>query len=161
MFSDFTKVFSLKVSSSVLLVQIDTTDDIFFLSKIRSENSCTELRIQRVYETQPELRLTKLIRKQLFQEAENVAKMFNLDPNIILKAKADLFVEKNECTSEDIVCLINLLDSINDDAFKLKCCKVVDCENLKDVRKILSYGVKIVPTNVRKKIFSVVFHSFS
>lgn len=142
-------MFSLRVSSSVLLVQLEnTSDDILFLSKICSENSVMELRIQRVYETQPELRLTKLIRKKQFQEAEKFAQMFNIDPIVIVKAKAELIVEKTECTSDDIVELINLLDSINDDAFNLRCCSGVDCGNLEDVRKILTYGAKIIPKNV-------------
>lgn len=114
-----------------------------------------ELRIQRVFESQPELRLTKLIRKKQFQEAENFAKMFNIDPIVILKAKAELIVEKTECTSEDIVDLINLLDSINDDEFNLRCCSGVDCGNLEDVRKILTYGGKIVPKNV--SLFFIIF----
>lgn len=155
LFSDLTRIFSLKVSNSIILIQPEqTTDDVIFISKICPENSVMELRIQRVYETQPVLRLTKLIRKQQFQEAEIFAKQFNINPLIIQKAKAELIVVKTECTSEDVVNLIRLLDAINEDVFNLQCCSGVDCGNLEDVRTILTYGVKIVPKNVSSQILS-------
>lgn len=140
----------------MLLLQLEnTTDDILFLSKICTQNFVSEVRVQRVYETQPDLRLLKLIRKQQFQEAEKFALMFNIDPIIIMKAKAEIIVEKTESTSEDVVNLMNLLDCIDDDVFKLECCSEVDCGNLEDVRKILSYGVKIIPKNVSRAVIYI------
>lgn len=148
------QIFSLKVSNSTVLIQQDSiVDDILFISKVITNNSLSELRIQRVYETKPELRLNKLIRKQQFQEAEKFAKMFSIDPVIILKAKAELYVEKSECTTEDIVEFLKLLDLINDDAFKLSCCSTIECGSLEDVKKILVYGTQIIPKDVSNIMF--------
>lgn len=142
----------------MLLIQLESSvEDVIFLSRICSEDSVSELRLQRVYEIQPELRLAKLIRKHRFQEAEKFAKMFNLDQIIILKAKAELILEKHSCTSDDIDNLIKILDSIDDDMFNLQCCLDVNCENLEDVKKILKYGEKILPKNVRQLIFNNIF----
>nr|XP_023019425.1 kinetochore-associated protein 1-like [Leptinotarsa decemlineata] len=106
-----------------------------------------ELRLQSVYETEPELRLTRLIRRQRFEEAEKFAKSFNINPVVILKARAQLIVDKSECTSQDISNLIKLMDSIHDEYFKLQCCSNVDCGKFDDVRKILTYGAKISVKN--------------
>lgn len=121
-------------------------DEILILSKIvNSTGLISELRVQCVYETHPELRLTKLIRKQRFEEAIKFAKMFNIDPVVILKARAQVIVDKNVCTSEDIIKLIEILDQIHDDYFKLQCCSHIECNNYEDVRKILNYGSVNVP----------------
>lgn len=131
-----------------------------FLSAIHNtENFISEVRIQRVNETQPEVRIIKLIRKQKFHEAEKIAEMFNIDPVIILKAKVDLIVEQSKCTTEDVTNLLTLMDSIKDDKFNLLTCLGVNCICLEDVRKLLNYGIKIVPKCVSKTIF-ILLQSF-
>ncbi|XP_057655041.1 uncharacterized protein LOC130893178 isoform X1 [Diorhabda carinulata] len=146
--SDFRQIFSLKINYPVEFVQMDfAKNDIVFISKITTENKITELRIQTVYETDPESRLMRLIKRRRFEEAELFAKTFNVNPTIILKAKAQLIVDKTKCTSEDIDDLINLMNDINDSWFNLQCCTDVDCSNFQDVRKILTYGSKITPTS--------------
>ncbi|CAG9812993.1 unnamed protein product [Phaedon cochleariae] len=145
---DFSNVFSLRISHPVNLVQmLSSTEDLIFVSKVFKEGKITELRLQSVYETQPELKLAKLIKRHRFEEAEQFAKTFNINPVIILKAKAQLIVDKAECSSEDINNLIKLMDSINDEYFNLECCSNVDCSNFEDVKKILIYGSGISPKN--------------
>lgn len=146
-FLDFSVIFSLKLSNPVHLVQLENaSDEILILSKIINNAGCiSELRVQCVYETQPELRLTRLIRKQRFEEAIKFAKMFNIDPVIVLKARAQAIIDKTVCTSEDVINLIEILDQTDDNYFKLQCCSNVDCHNYEDMRKILYYGSMIVP----------------
>uniref|UniRef100_A0A6P7F6M5 Kinetochore-associated protein 1 n=1 Tax=Diabrotica virgifera virgifera TaxID=50390 RepID=A0A6P7F6M5_DIAVI len=144
--SDFSQIFSLRINFPVYLIQMDfTKNDIVFASKVTSEDRIKELRLQSVYETEPESRLMRLVKRRRFVEAEQFAKTFNIDPSIILKAKAQLIVDKSKCSSGDIKDLLNLMDSINDAQFNLQCCTNVDCPNFDDVRQILTYGSKITP----------------
>lgn len=146
-FLDFSAIFSLKMLHPVHLIQLENaSDETLTLSKIcNNEGLVTELRVQCVYETQPQLRLARLIRKQRFDEAEKFAEMFHIDPMIVLKARAQLIVDKTVCTSEDVNRLIEIFQSIDDDYFKLNCCSNVECNNYEDMRKILNYGSTIVP----------------
>ncbi|CAG9834311.1 unnamed protein product [Diabrotica balteata] len=144
--SDFSQIFSLRICFPVYLIQMDfTKNDIIFASKVTSEDRIKELRLQTVYETDPESRLMRLVKRRRFEEAEQFAKTFNIDHSIILKAKAQLIVDKSKCTSGDIKDLLKLMDSINDAQFNLQCCTNVDCSNFDDVRQILTYGSKITP----------------
>lgn len=144
--SDLSRIFSVKIYHPVTLINLDnTSDDILFLTQVIKDDCISELRIQSVYETDPELRLKRLIKREKFEEAEALAKMFNINPMIIMKAKAELLVGKAECTSQDINDLIKLLDDINEDCFSLFCCSNVDCGSLEDVRKVLEYGTKVDP----------------
>ncbi|KAJ8933456.1 hypothetical protein NQ314_014013 [Rhamnusium bicolor] len=134
------------MSNPVHLVELENAnDEILFLSKICKDGRIVELRAQGVYETEPELKLMRLIRKHRFEEAEKFAVTFNINPIIILKARAQIFVDKTVCTSEDIINLIKILESVDDEYFKLQCCSNVECSNHEDVRKILNYGSTIMP----------------
>ncbi|KAG5873673.1 hypothetical protein JTB14_013339 [Gonioctena quinquepunctata] len=146
--TEFSQIFSLKILYPVHLIQVNsTTDDLLFISKVTSNDAIVELRLQSVYETEPELRLTRLIRRQRFEEAEKFAKTYNINPSVILKAKAELLVDKLECSPQDVNHLIKLMDTIDDANFNLQCCARVDCSRFEDIRKILTYGTKIPVKN--------------
>lgn len=101
-----------------------------------------ELRFTNVYETSPEARLSKLVKKNRLDEAEAFVKLFNLNENLVKKARAQQIVDKSLCSKEDIDGLLGLLGQIEDLQFSLQCCFDVHscCERLVDVKRVLEYG---------------------
>lgn len=72
-----------------LVVQPKGTLNMYYLSGIRDEagNFC-EIEMKAISETEPLQRLKKLIQKELFEEAEEFAKQFELDVHLVFEAKA-------------------------------------------------------------------------
>ncbi|CAG9854949.1 unnamed protein product [Phyllotreta striolata] len=143
--TDFKEIFSLKLNYPVHLISTNSTEyDIMFMYYIiDNEGKFIEFNLQQVYETDHESRYSKLISMGRFDEAEALAKKYNIDPSFMLKAKAQLLVDKTECNSDDISKLISLMDSIYDGPFKLQCCNKVDFSQFSDVKRILEYGSRI------------------
>nr|CAH7754907.1 unnamed protein product [Callosobruchus chinensis] len=141
---NFSQVFSVELSHPVYLIPCIVSDEMYIISKVRSDSTGLELRFQYIYEVEPELRLKKLVRRQRFQEAEEFAKTFNISTEIILKAKVEQIIEKSDCDSDDIDNLLSLMDGIQDDLFKLSLCNKVDCRKLVDLRKLYKYGSSII-----------------
>lgn len=118
-----------------------------YITKIMQGDKVSELRFMVVYESLPEKRLERLLRKHCLDEAEKFAQLFRLDMNIIRKAKAQVIVDKMICTEQDMDALLVLLDSIGDTLFSLQCCLEVQlsCDRFEDVRRILRYGCSDLP----------------
>lgn len=116
-----------------------------------------ELRFTRIYETSPEKRLTKLLKKNCFEEAESFAKLFNLDMNLVRKARAQAIVDKTVCNEVDVDMLLELLNTISDTQFTLQCCLDVHscCERLEDVKRVLEYGCRELPNDLVKFIIFI------
>lgn len=128
-----------------------------FISVIQKGDVIEELRLQVISETAPEVRLKRLLRRQQFDEAEKFANQYNLSNVEVLKAKAQVIVDKRTCTRDDICNLLNVLDRIDDTLFKLESCidTYLSCENLNDVQKLLLYGCNsVVQHNVIKTFLS-------
>ncbi|KAF5288492.1 hypothetical protein FQA39_LY15421 [Lamprigera yunnana] len=135
-------VFSVKVMGTIhLIVPEDVHDEIMYISEMNKGELITELRIQTVSETNPEYRFQRLLRRTKFEEAEEFAKLFNLDLTQIKKAKAQLIVDQSICTESDITDLLKILDTIDDNIFKVICCLDIHlcCTTLDDVERILKY----------------------
>ncbi|KAJ8955861.1 hypothetical protein NQ318_005408, partial [Aromia moschata] len=142
----FSPLVSLKISHPVHLVRLESAnDEILIVSEIRRDGLVSELRMQCVYETEPELRLSRLLRKKRFEEAEKFARTFNIDAAVVLKARAQVYADKTVCTAEDVADLLKILDSVDDGHFKVQCCMNVECGNAEDLRRVLSYGSAITP----------------
>lgn len=110
------------------------------------------MRFQVILETTPEVRLKRLLRRQQFDEAEKFVKTYNLSSTEVLKAKAQVIVDKRACNDEDVCNLLNILDRIDDTSFTLQSCLDIyqSCDNLSDVEKILLYGCNVAAKyNVR------------
>ncbi|CAH0550737.1 unnamed protein product [Brassicogethes aeneus] len=154
-YPDMSEVFSIKLTTEINLIIPETLlDEVLYVSKLRSDDKINELRICQITETEPEKRLERLIRKHKFEEAEQFVTLFGLDRHLIAKAKAQLIVDKNVCETEDMANLIEMLDTINDDLFKLKICNSMAwnsvCPDKMDIGKILKYGCALVPKNNEK-----------
>uniref|UniRef100_A0A8C8RMP3 Kinetochore associated 1 n=1 Tax=Pelusios castaneus TaxID=367368 RepID=A0A8C8RMP3_9SAUR len=94
-------LYSLKVSDVSSLVQSGiSTDTIYFLEGIHenhqksSESPVTVLVLRSLTEALPENRLSRLLHKHKFTEAENFAIQFGLDVELVYKVKASAILEK-------------------------------------------------------------------
>lgn len=144
-------MFSLKLTHDVHLIALeDINDEVVYVTKTTQANALSELRFTVVYETTPEKRLERLLRKQDFDEAYKFAEKFGLNVNIIRKAKAQMIVEKDVCNKSDIDDLLELLGTIDDKLFTMECCLDVhlSCKNWEDVERVLKYGSADVSYNV-------------
>lgn len=141
----FDIIFSLTLQHNIFLITPESVhDDINYVSEIQQNNIPKELRFMNIYETLPEARLLRLVKRNCFEEAEAFVTAFNLDKNIVRKARAQKIVDKMVCSKEDINDLMNLLTAINDPQFTLECCLDVHscCERLEDVKRILQFGCR-------------------
>ncbi|XP_076262126.1 kinetochore component rough deal [Rhynchophorus ferrugineus] len=140
-FPDMAKIYSIELDHPIHLVQMqNSNEEVLFFSEIIKNTFIDEIRLQYIYEADPELRIKRLIQKQLFDEAERFAKTYNIDMGIILEAKAQHIVNKLSCKTSDIDELFNIFSQIDDHLFKLNCCDIIECELGYDARRILYYA---------------------
>lgn len=147
----FNVIFSLNLANDIFLITPENiNDDIIYITEITQNDTPKELRFTCVYETSPEARLMKLLKKNRLEEAEAFVNVFNLDLALIWKARAQAIVDKSICSMEDIDGLLKLLDEIKDSRFTLQCCMDVYscCERLEDVKKVLQYGCRDLPPEI-------------
>lgn len=147
----FDIIFSLNLTHNSFLITPESVDDeIVYITKIMQNDRLKELQFTRIYETSPEKRLTKLLKKGCLEDAESFAKLYNLDMNIIRKARAQAIVDKTVCNEADIDALLELLNTIKDLQFTLQCCLDVHscCERLEDVKRVLKYGCSELPSDL-------------
>lgn len=147
----FQIIFSLRLTSSVFLITPESINDhLLYITEISLNNTWRELRFTEVYETTPAKRLSKLLKQNNFGEAEAFAKSFNLDINIVRKARAQGIVDKTVCTESDVNELLELLDAIKDVQFTLYCCLDVQscCEKMLDLRRVLEFGCRELPNEL-------------
>lgn len=148
-----------------LIVPENAHDDIIYISKFKSGSKISELRFQMIIETVPENRMKRLLLRKRFDEAEHLAKRFGLGLKEINMARAQAIVDKVSCDKTDIDNLIEILNILQDDDFKIKSCLNVQdsCVNLDDVDRILKYGCMCNNANIFKdeilynKILSLMF----
>ncbi|XP_051017448.1 kinetochore-associated protein 1 [Acomys russatus] len=101
-------LYSLEVSSVSSLVQTGiSTDTIYLLEGIHksdpdlSEDSVSDLVLRYLTEVLPENRLSRLLHKHRFAEAESFAIQFGLDTELVYKVKANDILEKLALVSSD------------------------------------------------------------
>lgn len=110
--------------------------------KKSKDDEIIELLFQCVVATDVKKRLKRLLRRNMFKEAENLAILENLDVNIVSKAKAKLITEKLKITKGDIDTLIHIFQSLDDPLFIINCCLTAEnsCEQGEDLLRILKYA---------------------
>ncbi|CAO2629625.1 Kinetochore-associated protein 1 [Lemmus lemmus] len=101
-------LYSLEVSSVSSLVQTGiSTDTIYLLEGIHkndfnlSEDSISDLGLRYLTEVLPENRLSRLLHKHQFTEAESFAIQFGLDVELVYKVKSNDILEKLALISSD------------------------------------------------------------
>ncbi|XP_045472368.1 uncharacterized protein LOC123679061 [Harmonia axyridis] len=143
---DFSIIYTLTIGNDVILTNMDSeVNEIKYISLIKSEGELNELRFQTIVETDPQKRLKRLLRRNMFDEAEQFARSENLDVNIVSKEKAKVIAEKWRITSRDVDVLINIFNTLDDHLFILECCSIVEdtCENADDLIRIMKYACNI------------------
>ncbi|KAM7034603.1 kinetochore-associated protein 1 isoform 1-T3 [Acridotheres tristis] len=115
------QLYSLEVSLISSLVQSGIwTDTIYFLEGIRenhqmpSEDPVSIVVMRSLTEALPENRLSRLLHKHKFTEAENFATQFGLDVELVYKVKANTILEKLASASLGNYCQEALLDLGNE-----------------------------------------------
>lgn len=87
--------------------------------------------------------MEKLLKRKEFDKAEQLVKEFNLDMELIRKARALEIIEQITSTEQDIDKLIGILNNIEDLSFKLNYITDVTCQTTGGIQKILEYGCQI------------------
>ncbi|XP_066256741.1 kinetochore-associated protein 1 [Euwallacea similis] len=119
------------------------SEDVAFLTFVHKNNALSELRLQIISPTKPEMRVRKLIERGEFDKAEIFAKHFNVNQEIISEAKAINIVLKTECSTKDIDDLLKILDTLHNQCFKMQCLDGVKCKLPNDTKRILCYGASM------------------
>ncbi|XP_044745720.1 uncharacterized protein LOC123307458 isoform X2 [Coccinella septempunctata] len=143
---DFSVVYTLTISNDIILIRPESeVDEVRYISLVKKSDGFIELRFQCVIETDPQKRLKRLLRRNMFDEAEQFAKKQNLDVNIVSKEKAKVITEKWRVTKQDIDTLINIFKSLDDHSFILDCCLAIEnaCQQAEDLLKILKYACEL------------------
>ncbi|XP_041351037.1 kinetochore-associated protein 1-like [Gigantopelta aegis] len=122
-FPSSTVVYNLQLNSSSVITQCLPIQEVVYLVEYFCDQSCSQtvsaVRFKFLLETEPETRLYRLIRKKKFQEAEEFARLFNLDIELVYKAKLNIILDQlspwnaSELESKEIDQLISeMWDSI-------------------------------------------------
>ncbi|KAJ7374444.1 Kinetochore-associated protein 1 [Desmophyllum pertusum] len=130
-------------------------DIVYFRTNDTEQISC--LRIRSLTEALPENRLSRLLHKQKFDEAERFARQFNLDIELVYKVKANWLLdqvspwsyENNQGALEgfSLSKLKNCLAQIKDDDYVCRCCLQAALPSLEETFDLLSYARKRISIN--------------
>ncbi|NXU34953.1 KNTC1 protein, partial [Drymodes brunneopygia] len=151
------QLYSLEVSPVSSLVQSGIcTDTIYFLEGIHekhqmsSEDPVSIVVMRSLTEALPENRLSRLLHKQKFTEAENFAIQFGLDVELVYKVKANIILEKLAAASlesHDQEALLDLgnetkenLQKIQDNQFVVNYCISAPWPLYETAREMLNYA---------------------
>ncbi|NXM91499.1 KNTC1 protein, partial [Oenanthe oenanthe] len=151
------QLYSLEVSLISSLVQSGIwTDTIYFLEGIHekhqmpSEDPVSIVVMRSLTEALPENRLSRLLHKHKFTEAENFATQFGLDVELVYKVKANTILEKLASASLGSYCQEALLDlgneakenlqKIQDNQFVVNYCLNAPWPLYETTREMLNYA---------------------
>jgi len=183
-FPTMKQMYSLQISVYSILAECPSNQEsIYFIEGVDGNlNDRTSdigriscLRIRSLTEALPENRLSRLLHKQKFDEAERFAKQFNLDVELVYKVKANWLLDKvspwsyeNNYGQENgalegfsLSKLKDCLTQIKDDEYISRCCLQAALPSLEETFDLLSYARKRVsqfkpPVSTSKIISSFV-----
>ncbi|NXG00600.1 KNTC1 protein, partial [Sakesphorus luctuosus] len=151
------KLYSLEVSAVSSLVQSGIcTDTIYFLEGIHekhqmpSEDPVSIVVMRSLTEALPENRLSRLLHKHKFTEAENFALQFGLDVQLVYQVKANVILEKlasapvgssgQEAWLDLVKEAKENLQKIQDSQFVVNCCLNASWPLYETTQEMLSYA---------------------
>ncbi|XP_078352521.1 kinetochore-associated protein 1-like isoform X2 [Oculina patagonica] len=169
-FPTMKQMYSLQIGGcSILAESPSNQESIYFIEGVNNnlnarasdagQISC--LRIRSLTEALPENRLSRLLHKQKFDEAERFARQFNLDIELVYKVKANWLLDKvspwsyenNHGQENDalegfsLAKLKDCLAQIKDDEYVCRCCLQAALPSLEETFDLLSYARKRISTN--------------
>ncbi|XP_013416071.1 kinetochore-associated protein 1-like [Lingula anatina] len=147
--------YELQLSAESSLAEIPATQEsIFVVEGISEENGnglVTQLRIRSLSEAQPETRFYRILHKNQFEEAEQFAKMFGMDVELVYKVKSSHILDRlspwnidkiqDEAEVGEIFSqLMQCLELIKDDAHIVECCVNAAMPTFEATLEMLSYA---------------------
>uniref|UniRef100_T1HS01 Rod_C domain-containing protein n=1 Tax=Rhodnius prolixus TaxID=13249 RepID=T1HS01_RHOPR len=156
---NFKVVFQLPLDSpSTYLVQDQLNcEDTLFIDGYMEHGKVNAMRIKSICISQPEFRLERLLQRGKFKEAENFAKIFSLDIELVYKARIKWLMSRlqlwNKIPLETLDVIFNdlfsLLKEIKDLEFVAECCLKTVAPKLSKIQQLLEYAIDriaVIPT---------------
>uniref|UniRef100_A0A023F032 Putative kinetochore component n=2 Tax=Triatoma infestans TaxID=30076 RepID=A0A023F032_TRIIF len=160
------KGFSLKVifqlpldSLSTYLVQDQINcEDTLFIDGYMENGKVNAMRIKSICISQPEFRLERFLQRGKFKEAEDFAKIFSLDIELVYKAKIKWLMSRlqlwNKIPLETLDSnfneLYSLLKKLKDVEFVAECCLKTVAPKLSKIQQLLEYAIDRITTTSTK-----------
>ena len=136
------------------------------LSEEELRSKLTALRIRGICEGNPEFRLSRLLRRNKFEEAETCARMNRLDFEKIYQSKSSWLLEKlspwNVSNYDDSITeqnqkylkeLRNTLESMKNLDYMVRCCVTSALPSLRDTREILLLARNVIQKHLNRDDF--------
>ncbi|KAJ8380268.1 hypothetical protein SKAU_G00010460 [Synaphobranchus kaupii] len=161
--ASMTVLYSLEVSASSCLVQTGISMDTIYLlegiseSPESSDGPVSAIVLRCFTEALPENRLSRLLHKHKFEEAENFAIQFGLDVELVYKVKLDFVLEKlasasvggygqavwSELVEEAKTNLIKIMD----EQFVVQCCMQAPWPTFSIAEEMLNHAASRYPSS--------------
>lgn len=140
---DFSLVYSVKVRSPTAMIRCESSpqqqQQLYILEAASSENKADgaidQIRLRCISEAQPSVLLSRLLAKSRFEEAEELARRYKLDLQLVYSTKANYLVAHGSLT-ELLACLAKIESALDVARFARSA-------SLSDVRanmELLAYG---------------------
>lgn len=92
--TDFSVIFKLPTSSLTYLIDFPSTSDGLLYLEAHGDIDINTLHVKIISEGQPDLRLARMLRRGKYEEAQNFAATFNLDPETVYKEQVKGLLSK-------------------------------------------------------------------
>ncbi|KAK3578691.1 hypothetical protein CHS0354_008549 [Potamilus streckersoni] len=153
---DWDTVYDLQLNAPCVLAKCDALQDNLYVSECAYEasnpKSITQVRFRCLTESDPSTRLSRILYKNKFEEAEDFAKMYQLDIELVRQRRMIHLIDQlshwnalkytedqvKEMTNQ----LWNCLDTVEDDLFIADTCMRVSLPTYEATRKLLDYCKK-------------------
>ncbi|KAJ8308208.1 hypothetical protein KUTeg_013082 [Tegillarca granosa] len=155
---DCETVYTLQLNTPSVLAKCLPVQETLFVAECcvdysgSSSGVVSMVRYRCLTETNPETRMYRFLHKNKFEEAENFAKLFQLDIELVHKVKANFLLDqlspwnihkyKQENIEEMISQLWKCLESVKDDLHVAEMCMREALPTIEDTEKLLAYCKK-------------------
>ncbi|KAL3872886.1 hypothetical protein ACJMK2_036067 [Sinanodonta woodiana] len=153
---DWDTVYDLQLNAPCVLAKCDALQDNLYVSECASEESnpksITQIRFRCLTESDPSTRLSRILYKNKFEEAEAFAKMYQLDIELVRQRKMIHLIDQlshwnvHKYTEDQVKEMTNqfwtCLDTVEDDLFIADTCMRVSLPTYEATRKLLDYCKK-------------------
>ncbi|CAG2235523.1 KNTC1 [Mytilus edulis] len=144
-------IYNLKLHQPSTLASCPTSQETLFLAECspsEEDKQSYSVRLRCLTETNPETRLYRILHKNKFEEAEEFAKLYRLDTELVHKVKANYLLDQlspwNNNSEEKVQAMstqfTNCLAYVKDDLHVAEICMRAALSSLKATQKLLDYS---------------------
>ncbi|VDI68803.1 kinetochore-associated protein 1, partial [Mytilus galloprovincialis] len=144
-------IYNLKLHQPSTLASCPTSQETLFLAECspsEEDRQSYSVRLRCLTETNPETRLYRILHKNKFEEAEEFAKLYRLDTELVHKVKANFLLDQlspwNNNSEEKVQAMstqfTNCLAYVKDDLHVAEICMRAALSSLKATQKLLDYS---------------------